>query len=157
MRVRPVCCSASLMAFSLASAPLLQKKTCAEPRRGEGGQPLRRPRANIQRQDVRVERQLGGLLGDRLDDRRVRMAEQGHRVPAVEIPVFPARRGRAAGCPGRKRCPAGIGRRCRLVRALLVVSGQWIVVSGYCASTQFLRRQTPSHCNGGKLLRQELH
>ena len=70
--------------------PAVAEEHVPQARRRERGQPLGGPRANVQRQNVRVEGQLGRLGRNRPDHGRVRMAEQGHRVPAVKIPVLAA-------------------------------------------------------------------
>ena len=84
------------MPHSIASAPELQKKT----RVGEASrhQPLGQALLARDLEEVRAVPKLLALLGERLDQMGVRMAERGHRDAGGEIEVAPPV-GRVEICP----------------------------------------------------------
>ena len=96
-----------LNAASLASAPELQKKTRPGPA-GELEQPLGEQQARLVHRQVGDVPELLRLRGDRLDDLRVRVAEDRRRDAAEQVGVLaavdvPDRRARAAGQRDRRR------------------------------------------------------
>ena len=105
----------------------------------QAAQLLGEQHAGLVQEQVAGVRDLADLVGHRVDDRGVRVAERGHGDAGDQVEVAVAVERPRPGCPRRGRAPAAACRSCAIIAASnRCLQGLALVLTGVSRSVSFM-------------------